>query len=565
MANPMEATLTGNCGKVNKTIADVLNRYTFRARVAPTDIVLHKIVMGFGADDTVDFSYSGYPTIYQMNLKTYELSVVSGDDTVHNIWGVECDRVVLLGISFMPTFKEACKSVYKHSNSIGCYMADTRKWGDADNFDYYYSGLSVCSSREEAIKLRDEHFNHQLWIIDNDGKTPKCLFNGYCSSWEYACTNLITSDEHAIEADFKHPNSFKYNGRPVFRSREEAVDFVNKHAAYEAWSYDSSLGTVKYLGTEFGASMMEAMHKFGDVIQMRWDVLNISHNGGYAEGSWYYGEHPVFGTKEKAEEYAKKQRKPKGIFSLLFGSHEFNPEKFKPTPVYSVWGVKPISLEPVLLYEGFESWHKTWEDACDSLVATSGISVVKTGSDYYYNGNPVFPCKLSAKLHADKQKIIYGESKRKPTGLISSRMPESITVTMTPSKECQDELDRIIKMFDTIQTPPKQEVVVSISCPLDDFEIRVPKKPVSDMACYDQVANLIGEGQASIELFRVLNTPECEIDFDIDDFALAFEWHKTPQGYKFWDCLYRNIRTEKQEKAFAECKQKSKDGGCKPK
>ena len=68
----------------------------------------------------------------------------------------------------------------------------------------------------------------------------------------------------------------------------------------------------------------------------------------------------------------------------------------------------------------------------------------------------------------------------------------------------------------------------------------------SNIKCFNQLASVIGKGQAQVELFKVMHNESCWVDIDVDDFALALDWALTPQGYDYWESLYVHIRKAKE-------------------
>lgn len=66
------------------------------------------------------------------------------------------------------------------------------------------------------------------------------------------------------------------------------------------------------------------------------------------------------------------------------------------------------------------------------------------------------------------------------------------------------------------------------------------KPSVKELACFEEVAGVIGEREAERELFKAVN---CGIivlhrDQPLED---AFLWDDTPQKYKFWYNIWNNI------------------------
>jgi len=72
------------------------------------------------------------------------------------------------------------------------------------------------------------------------------------------------------------------------------------------------------------------------------------------------------------------------------------------------------------------------------------------------------------------------------------------------------------------------------------------KPHVKDIPCFKEVSEVIGRGNANIELFKVVThkdfTPISYV-FNIEDSPLiaAFEWDNTPQGWDFWCCINEGI------------------------
>ena len=68
--------------------------------------------------------------------------------------------------------------------------------------------------------------------------------------------------------------------------------------------------------------------------------------------------------------------------------------------------------------------------------------------------------------------------------------------------------------------------------------------PRSSMKCFKQVANVIGEERAKIELKEAIKElPKHMLDSMIDEenLKLAFIWKATPQGRVFWNKVWRGV------------------------
>ena len=59
------------------------------------------------------------------------------------------------------------------------------------------------------------------------------------------------------------------------------------------------------------------------------------------------------------------------------------------------------------------------------------------------------------------------------------------------------------------------------------------------MGCFKQVADVIGEDQAAIELARVIDYKNASINLRESEKSIsaAFCTEATPQGYMFWFCI----------------------------
>ena len=62
------------------------------------------------------------------------------------------------------------------------------------------------------------------------------------------------------------------------------------------------------------------------------------------------------------------------------------------------------------------------------------------------------------------------------------------------------------------------------------------KIKVSDLKCFDQVADVIGKAKAQVELFKALSK-ECHFT-DEERLIDAFIWMRAPQGSRFWREIY---------------------------
>lgn len=77
------------------------------------------------------------------------------------------------------------------------------------------------------------------------------------------------------------------------------------------------------------------------------------------------------------------------------------------------------------------------------------------------------------------------------------------------------------------------------------------KPHIKTLPCFPQVAAVIGESRAQIELWKVVHgNPKSPSTWDPEsskpwthfkDLSLAFYWEKTPQGKSFWQSICYGI------------------------
>ena len=67
------------------------------------------------------------------------------------------------------------------------------------------------------------------------------------------------------------------------------------------------------------------------------------------------------------------------------------------------------------------------------------------------------------------------------------------------------------------------------------------EKKVRAFGCFDQVAKVIGEEKAVVELIKVVEFELSKFSDDMQEDKLinAFDWEDTPQLFDFWYDIYR--------------------------
>ena len=62
---------------------------------------------------------------------------------------------------------------------------------------------------------------------------------------------------------------------------------------------------------------------------------------------------------------------------------------------------------------------------------------------------------------------------------------------------------------------------------------------ITNLKCFPQVAAVIGNANAQLELFKVVHSKEtC---YDSCNIGLSFIWDKSPQGFGFWCSIAEGI------------------------
>ena len=59
----------------------------------------------------------------------------------------------------------------------------------------------------------------------------------------------------------------------------------------------------------------------------------------------------------------------------------------------------------------------------------------------------------------------------------------------------------------------------------------------TDLKCFKQVADVIGEEYAEHELQRVIECDDCKVNINKKLVSNAFQWDSSPQKRDFWDCI----------------------------
>lgn len=67
---------------------------------------------------------------------------------------------------------------------------------------------------------------------------------------------------------------------------------------------------------------------------------------------------------------------------------------------------------------------------------------------------------------------------------------------------------------------------------------------IKQLKCFKQVADVIGEDNAQVELLSVLYTDRCWVQ-DKEDIIDSLVWHESKQGWEFWDDIDDGVIPDK--------------------
>ena len=80
--------------------------------------------------------------------------------------------------------------------------------------------------------------------------------------------------------------------------------------------------------------------------------------------------------------------------------------------------------------------------------------------------------------------------------------------------------------------------------PLEDFRAMMNEKAIKpkDLACFKEVADVLGEESTAIELKKVIDRKDCHFGRFLDESLLdSFAWHESPQGHGFWEDIDNGV------------------------
>lgn len=447
--------------------------------------------------------------------------------------------------------------------------------------------------------------------------------------------------------------SYSHMGQPIFTEAFMADKHLHK-LTKPTYDHEVYFITKEILGNGLYASSraikettmtrfewLKSLHDIGVLDTIERNAIPVTAFGypipKMVAGQWEFSNlgHPIFKTYKEANRYATNAN----FGNVMKAAMGKIAEASKPKPVLiEVWGIKPISKEPVMLGAVDAPCYSS---ACHKLMV-SGVGIIlkrdfRTRAYFFYNGRPVFETKEAAQKCIDVEfgrgelfeiwgiecgvvvlvgaqyatsfdkavdifwhRIIKKDDNGRTLNLIcggkhiycghpvfetkseagSYLVDRIVSSPFTSINERREMLNDLRTKHNPLGTPlgkvsdiesGNKEISFRLTPTAESIDIFKnlmdnewhglwqPKKPtqkVSDLKCFDQLASVIGKGQAQVELFKVMDKESCWVDIDVDDFSLALDWALTPQGYEFWDAAYTPIRDKRYADKNNSCKSK---------
>jgi hypothetical protein len=69
------------------------------------------------------------------------------------------------------------------------------------------------------------------------------------------------------------------------------------------------------------------------------------------------------------------------------------------------------------------------------------------------------------------------------------------------------------------------------------------KLHIRELSCFTQVAQVIGDSQAQLQLWLVVHKREV-ISVDAYTLHTAFSWEDSPQGFTYWYSIMRGLKPQ---------------------
>lgn len=398
-----------------------------------------------------------------------------------------------------------------------------------------------------SLKTRkiSDMYAQELWVIDNGKPTQMFIqTSDNRHSLDELCKAAVECGKELdviTTLNFNKPQCFErvysYQGNPVFLSRDAAK--IHMNARYGAKAEAEKTTELWGVGPVSGGPVLimrrSGIASFDELCEL---AARDSHiNVKYVCGTYMYYKYPVFDSSEKVKAHleimndltkrislANKACSPNvahAVDALIHNGHN---------TVVSIGGkvINSYGDIPSEMLFGDATKHKTRGLLTNKpIIATCKFELTKEQEEAFK--------KLSDSIKAYSDGIAASARHIKVDpicgfpngwlGLWPKVKPEPIGTIVGVDEGKGDDAGIVVTVKKNRNHP---------------FFKKASK--VSEMGCFEQVAKLVGKGQAQVELYKVITTEGTEIDFSIDDFALAFKWHKTPQGFNYWNDLYENIR-----------------------
>ena len=232
---------------VKQKLVHVLNTYTTAPHITSDDINLYGTMLNGTTINSSVFSYVGGDNKYRMNFLDNTLSIVDQPDlgtsrltkpiVVHNIWGFECGKVVLVGNHIGGDIIEACEALGLRCDymSIGYSSLNSIAGTVIHNFHrmYFYKYNPVFSTKKEAQIAMDDMYKQEIWVVSVGDNKPQLLHTEYNDSWDKACQycaeHVMGMDKHIVGKHFVMGiGELEFGGNPLFSSKEKCEEYINR-------------------------------------------------------------------------------------------------------------------------------------------------------------------------------------------------------------------------------------------------------------------------------------------------------------------------------------------------
>lgn len=488
------------------------------------------------------FEYNDHPLFFDMETaKEYADSLKTRR---HEVWGVKpiSKTPVLLGVYESTSFVAAaglCPHVTKH----GFFS------------ELWYNGNPVFPSKYDAAQHIVERYGVKTeYAVYGYNPIMKCadyIGDGVGKTFDDAVNRLFTNLNYrqphiaAYRIDLGIVGKWRYYGHPLFHTKEQAETYGKRQEALDSIIKSiSGLGTLQSIND--ARETINRMNTGPWTAQLKVDVpkkrkattlveiwginpnhncatlvtackadnydsaINIARTFGTISQDEKYNDHPVFPTKEAAENYL---RCPRGIVS-------------------TVDMPKTVTYKATVDEENAAKLQQIIDDA--QKMVSIGYRID------FDEGAPEGDDGVMAVHHLGN--------------------PNNITFVETKMRDAERKSSVQTHINGYLIKPLNELAWAGL------WEPRTPshlKHKVQDLPYFPEVAQAIGTTDAAMELYKVLKATESHDDIMNEELDMAFTWHLSPQGDSFWAEVEARIQDQRAAEE-QEILDESEDEGCKP-